>query len=267
MPLLETSGKQLVEEHAQRILPFGLCRVDKQDLAGGMLAHIAARVQRAERVIQIVKQNRMSRRPAEQARRSCQQQRCTGGFFAPHAVPDGLRERVLGLRDVLKIQILAPQHVLLLRGADIQTAFVDIRLHDRRDEHGDIKILVDRGADARGADRLIKRRQRQKQQLPPDDRGQRRAVGAAVAAEDDVVIICRRAGLRAFVGRGVGDHVAARDEINVSVRKQVPQPRKILRHGDIDGDLVREQIRVPLVGSRDGDDAPAQELGKRFLAP
>ena len=32
VPLLETSGQQLVEEHAQRVLSFGLRRVDEQDL-------------------------------------------------------------------------------------------------------------------------------------------------------------------------------------------------------------------------------------------
>lgn len=81
VPLLKTSGKQLVEEHPQRVLPLGLRRVNEQDLAGGVLAHIAARVQRAERVIQIVQQNRMSRRPAEQTRRSCQQKRRAGRFL------------------------------------------------------------------------------------------------------------------------------------------------------------------------------------------
>ena len=82
-----------------------------------------------------------------------------------------------------------------------------------------------------------------------------------------MVVIRGRAGLRALVGRGVRDHVAARDKVDLPARKQLPQPRKIVRHGDVDGDLVREQIRVPLVGSRNGDDAAAQELGKRLLAP
>lgn len=82
-----------------------------------------------------------------------------------------------------------------------------------------------------------------------------------------MVIVRSCAGLCVLVRRGVGDHIAACDKIDVSARKQLPQAGKIVRHGDIDGDLVWEQICIPLVGGRNGDNAAAQELGERFLAP
>ena len=199
MSLFKTSGKQFIEKHAQRVLLFRLCRIHEQNLPGSMLAHIAACLQRAEYVIQIIQQNRMPCRPAEQTRGSRQQQRRAGCFFAAHAVPYGLRKRVFVLCDILEIERFAPQHILLLWRADVQAAFIDIRLHDRRDKHGDIEILVNRGADARGTDCLIKRRQGQKQKLSPNDCSQRSAVGAAVAAENDVIIVRSSAGLRAFI--------------------------------------------------------------------
>ena len=70
-----------------------------------------------------------------------------------------------------------------------------------------------------------------------------------------------------LVGRGVGDHVAARDEIQLPARKQRLQPGKIVRHGDVDRDIIREQIRIPLVGHGDGDDPAPQELRERLFAP
>ena len=55
---LVSAQKSIEQAHA-------LHAADKQNAAGGMLAYIAARLQRAKRIIEVIQQNRMPDRPAE----------------------------------------------------------------------------------------------------------------------------------------------------------------------------------------------------------
>ena len=217
MSPFQTSGQKLVQKHPQilalRFAFFGLHTADQQDPARCMLADVAARLQRAERVIEVIQQDRMADGPAKHPLRPGKQRDHASAGPLLHAdarlgLHGGRR-----LRLVSEIQLLPAQHVLQLRRADIQAAFIDVGLHDRRDQHRDIQILIDRRADARGADRLIKRRQGQKQQLAADDCRKLLRICAAIPAEDHVVVLRRRAGLPALVGRRMLDDVAAGDQI------------------------------------------------------
>ena len=86
-------------------------------------------------------------------------------------------------------------------------------------------------------------------------------------AKDDMVILRRAAALLDTVSRGVVDHIAAGDQIHRAVRQQSPQSGQIFGHGNVDRDLIGEQISIPLVGHRDADDLAAQQLGQRHLGP
>ena len=186
-----------------------------------------------------------------------------------HRAPQRVRHRVVRFAEKPVLPLLPGQFVFRLRLADVQAVFVDKRLHHGIDEHGNIQPAIDIVANARGADGLVKRRERQHAQLAADDGRERlpRRLRLFAAAENDVVILRRRAGLAASVGGRAADHVAARHKIQLPLRQEAFQKRQIARHGDVDGNIVREQIRVPLVGGGDHGDLPPQELGQRLLAP
>ena len=71
---------------------------------------------------------------------------------AAQPLEQGRWEVVLRPRHDAEFQLLRLQHVLVLRGTEIEIVFIDIGLDDRVDEHGDIDVLIDGFADARGAD-------------------------------------------------------------------------------------------------------------------
>ena len=71
---------------------------------------------------------------------------------AAQPLEQGGRKVILRARYDAEFQLLRLQHVLVLRGTEIEVVFIDIGLDDRVDEHGDVDVLIDGFADARGAD-------------------------------------------------------------------------------------------------------------------
>ena len=63
------------------------------------------------------------------------------------------------------------------------------------------------------------------------------------------------------------DHVGARHDINLLLRKDLPQPLQIRRIGDIDGDIVGEQMDIKLIGHGHIDDLPAHQMGLGLFRP
>lgn len=63
------------------------------------------------------------------------------------------------------------------------------------------------------------------------------------------------------------DHVGARHDIDLLLRKDLPQPLQIRRIGDIDGDIVREQMDVKFIGHGHIDDLPAHQMGLGLFRP
>ena len=127
--------------------------------------------------------------------------------------------------------------------------------------------MVDGFADAGGADCLVKGRQGQKLHLAPENGRKLLRAAAAVAAENNMVVGSGAAGTRLPVGRGVGNDITARYQVEFPFRQQLFQQSKILRHSDIDGNIVREQVGIRLVGDGNTHDLPSQQLGQSFLAP
>ena len=272
MVALQTACKQLVEQHPAALgVRRAVRTVDlphQQQPPGGTRAHLACRRERAKRAVQLAHLHRVPHAPARELPVFAQRH---GKRMRPrvHRRAHCLRQ----LRRCLAVQAVLPllpgQLVFCLRLADIQAVFVDKRLHHGIDEHGNIQPAIDIVSDARGADGLIKHRQRQHAQPSADDGRERlpRLVRLLAAAENDVVILRRRAGLAAAIGGRAADHVAARHKIQLPLRQQTLQQRQIARHGDVDGNIVREEVGIPLVGGGDHGDLPPQELGKRLFAP
>lgn len=155
------------------------------------------------------------------------------------------------------------------REAQIQAKFIDICLDDGIDKGGNVEILVDGIADARGADILELLRQgklRYPSAQHRRNRRQRRLLRFR-ATDDDMVEGGRAARLRAAVGRSMTNNITARDQTDRAPREASTQCGQILRHGNVDRQIVRKQVGVPLIRNGHPHDLAAQQLGKRPLAP
>ena len=82
-----------------------------------------------------------------------------------------------------------------------------------------------------------------------------------------MIQLLHTAGAERAVGRGSAHDVTARHERYAPAWKAGSQARDVLRHGDVDGDGVREDIGVPLVGHGHVDDPAAQQPRECTLAP
>ena len=191
--------------------------------------------------------------------------------FGAHQAKDGavLRHKG-GLAGLAGGEAQAPrlrrQGLFVLRGVQIEIVCKDVALDHGVDQHGDVHVLVHIFAQARRAHGLIEGGQAEDQPLA----AQRLFHAGQILLfpqKDDVVVFPRAARGVGAVGRGVEHHVRARDQVQLPPGEPGLERRKLLRVGDVDRQLVGEEVDVFLVGGAHRGDAPPGQARDGLLAP
>ena len=184
----------------------------------------------------------------------------------PH-IGDG---RVVVVLVVADFQILGLQYVFVRRLPGIEAAVVDVVLHDWVQQVGNIPPHIDVVPDLCGADILVVLFQ-----LQVDDLSRNR-VGLTgffiqilgISREDDVVkrmdgVFARLQPIAGSVLHHVGSHC----NVDFLFREQAAQFRQILRIGNVDGNIVRENIKVLFIGDGHGKNFLPQHVRQGLLGP
>ena len=91
--------------------------------------------------------------------------------------------------------------------------------------------------------------------------------GGYPAEHDMVHAVDRALAGRGLIGGRPVDHIGAYNEIQFPAGEQLPQPLQVIGIGDIDGNIIGEQMYMKLVRHRHGHDPAADQTGLGLFRP
>ena len=159
----------------------------------------------------------------------------------------------------------------IFRLAQIQTIVIDVFLHRRVDQIRNIAIQIDIFTDSRRTNVLQMLRKLQLHNLAADLIHHLTIVfivrlDITHASERDMVHRMNRIFNRfLLIRRGIGNDIAADHDIQLFSGKHLSQAFQIRRIGDIDRNIIREQVHMELIRHRHTHDLTADQMRLRLF--
>ena len=161
----------------------------------------------------------------------------------------------------------------IFRLAQIQTIVIDIFLHRRVNQVRNISVQIDIFTDSRRTDVLQMLRKLQLHDLAADLIHHLTVVfivrlDIPHASERDVVHRMNRIFDRfLLIRRGIGNDIATDHDIQLFSGKHLSQAFQIRRIGDIDRNIIREQVHMELIRHRHTHNLTADQMRLRLFRP